>query len=304
MRKFLLNALLFFLINAGLAGGYIFITQHLYAYRNADSESHLFVMPRRQQYGVVILGASHGRVFSSAGNHERVERALGKKILNLSKTAGGLLPEKAYLAYFYDRGNTAEQIVYVLDPFVFFGQRWNDKAFFLEDEPLQFDFFLVALRVGVSRQALINYARSKFTPFWVASRKPAVIDNDSQALQAVDRDAVAKRLDVLYPNGADQEAFDRYSPLLKEILELAREHRSKVTILFPSTLLGDVPGKTKVQNYLTTLKKDYNFSFFDFSGTMQEPKWFRDHDHLNSAGVEVFSRKYLRPAVVASTVVQ
>ena len=42
------------------------------------------------------------------------------------------------------------------------------------------------------------------------------------------------------------------------------------------------------------LEKDYDVEFYDFSGIIKEPKYYQDHDHLNTAGVELFVSKYLK----------
>ncbi|OFZ59896.1 MAG: hypothetical protein A3D92_05470 [Bacteroidetes bacterium RIFCSPHIGHO2_02_FULL_44_7] len=296
MRQFLFKAGIFCAINLFLALVYLGITQ---SFSRERTEAHLFTIPRNQRYDAVFLGASHSRVFSATGNHSRMEKILDKKIVNLSKTAAGLMPEEVYLSYFYEQGNTTSEVVYFLDPFVLYAARWNEDAYFLEDEPIKFDFLAMALRQGLFglRPSVVgNYLRSKFEIFWLISRRapPATPDEEARALTNRDEEAVKKRLAVLYPEEVKASNFEKYKPALEAVIRLAQTNGTHITIVFLPTLLGDLPGTYPVKELLLELKKQQAIDFFDFSATMKEPRFYSDHDHLNTAGVEYFMRNYLK----------
>lgn len=299
MKKFWIRALFFVAINAFIALAILLYSQRDCGYNNINSESFLFIIQADRHYDLLMLGASHGRVFSARNNHIAVEHALEKNFLNLSKTAGGLLPEKLYLDYFYKKGNKAKQLIYILDPFVFYSDYWNERSYFLEDEPFKIDFFILAVKNNLRKEVLLNYFRSKFTPFWVVGRKYQKIEPETEPLVAVDSEAVKKRIDVLYPSVIGQGPLSinlRYFELLSNIITQAKQNGAVVTLIFPPTLLGDLPGRDEVKRQISdVLDKKYEFDFYDFSDAIKEPKYFMDHDHLNRNGVLFFTESFLKP---------
>lgn len=299
MKKFWIRVLFFVAINAFIALAILLYSQRDCGYNNINSESFLFIIQADRYYDLLMLGASHGRVFSARNNHTAVEHALKKNFLNLSKTASGLLPEKLYLDYFYKKGNKAKQLIYILDPFVFYSDRWNERSYFLEDEPFKIDFFILAVRNALKKEVLLNYFRAKFTPFWVIGRKYQKVEPETEPLVDVDSEAVKKRINILYPAGNDQRSFSirsRYFEILGSIITQAKQNGTAVTLIFPPTLLGDLPGRDEVKRQiLDVLGKKYVFDFYDFSDVIKEPKYFMDHDHLNRNGVLFFTENFLKP---------
>ena len=133
-----------------------------------------------------------------------------------------------------------------------------------------------------------------FSFYWLSSRAPVVELYEDTALSGIDLEAVKKRKEFLYSDGLDSEIFNRYSKMLKDLVGLAGERNSKIIFIYPPTLLGDLPGALEVENAIRGLKKDYGVEFYDFSGIIKEPKYYQDHDHLNTLGVELFVEKYLK----------
>ena len=292
MKRFLFNSIIFIAINLGIAGGYLYLNQNWYEYNNWNTYSSLLPMRDNQKYDLLILGSSHARVFSSFGNHERVENILGVKMLNLSKTASGLLPQKALLEYFYERGNSTSKILYILDPQIFYSAKWNEDNYFLEDEPLYLGFLWCALREGISYEVLTNYVRSKFSFYWLSSRAPVVELYEDTALSRIDKEAVRKRKEFLYSDGLKKEIFEHYARMMKELVLSAQKHNTKIVFIYPPTLLGDLSGSKEVADLVESFK-DSGVHFYDFSNVLKEHNYYQDHDHLNTSGVELFVGKYL-----------
>lgn len=291
--RFFVRLLCFVAINMVFALLYIVITQSRYHYTNADTEAHLYIIPRNQHYDLLIAGASHARALSSAQNHSRLEKILSRKILNISKTAAGVLPEEMYLSYFYELGNSTTDILYVVDPFVFYSARWNEQDYFLEDEPLRPDFLALAIRRQLPWPLLANYIRSKFTPFWITGYQPDRSATRLKGLTAVDPVAVEKRMAILYPNGVDPARFGQYRPYLERIIQTAAAHRARLTFVFLPTLLGSLPGMEQTKTALADLARQYKFTVADLSTAVKDPVFFGDHDHLNTPGVALVAKSYL-----------
>ncbi|KKT57838.1 MAG: hypothetical protein UW81_C0004G0010 [Candidatus Giovannonibacteria bacterium GW2011_GWC2_44_9] len=292
MKKFLINLLIFAAINLFLAVAYLVITQNLYSYHNWETKSVLLAVPKNKNYDLVILGASNGRSLSDAKNHLLVEKILGKKIFNLSKAAAGPIPEKAYLRYFYENGNSAKKIVYFLNPYAFYSDAWNEKLAFLNAEPLYLKFFEIAVKNGSSKEVLLSYVRSKFTLSWLAGIKPLPENSGpDDELTKIDSEQVQNQLKFLYPNGLDKAAFSRYTDTLKKIVELAHKNNSELIFAFPPTLVNEQPGKEEVKNFVLALgKENAGVRFFDWSQTIGDIRLYMDLDHLNAAGVGVFAK--------------
>lgn len=199
-----------------------------------------------------------------------------------------------YFSYFLERGNTTDQVVYFIDPFIFYSDRWNEHNYFLEDEPITLDFLRLALKGGVSNSQLFNYIRSKFTPFWINGYQPSLTATQDNVVSLTDDQAVEKRLAILYPKGVESAEFARYRTYLRGITEMATTHHIKLIFVFTPTLLGTVPGMAETQAELMMLQKEFPFSMFDFFDVIVDKNFFADRDHLNTAGVEFFTRNYLK----------
>ena len=295
MRSFCHRADVFIFLNLLIAFLLLYAADARFQYQAGTSEAMLPAMGQNRRFSFIIMGASHARVFSASGNGQRVSKIVNAPWLNFSKTAAGLIPEKIYLAQFYQAGNTADQIIYFLDPFVFYAPEWNEQALFLEDEPLRPSMFVTAWQEGASSETLVNYVRSKFTPYWLLLRQPASSAEDRHTLKERDTEAVRKRLAVLYPQGASGQMFSRYQQVFESSIALVASRGAKISIIMPPTLLGTAPGHDAAIALLKELKKRYTITYYDFSSAIQDPRLFTDHDHLNSAGVEFFTENALKP---------
>src|SRR5690606_6156957 len=107
MRIFVIKLILF-----GLVLLFVFLLTPLLTsywvkrndFKNDQTESNTLIMEKNKNYDLAFLGISHARNFSRYRNHERLERFLNKKILNLGQGASscGANEQLFYLKYAYN----------------------------------------------------------------------------------------------------------------------------------------------------------------------------------------------------------
>lgn len=298
VRKFFFRSLCLIGLNLLLFFGWLVCSAWLVSarhFRNSDTESSLLPMPSGQAVDLVFLGSSHGRNFSRFSNHGRVERLLGKTVVNLSRGNGaGVVPMKAYLEAFYDQGNRCQELVWFIDPWVFYSENWNEKYADYDCEPFSFTFATRLIGNGASASAVYRYLRSKFSAEWLTASPRCDARCDRRVPQR-DETAVHRRIENLYHAGLEKATFERYAAVVEQVVELAQRHDARVTFMLSPTLLGDEPGRGRLMALLRDLQTKYGANFHDLTVAVQSPELFEDHDHLNTAGVERFVLEYLNP---------
>ncbi len=264
-------------------------------WRNWETESDLAIMPAREHVDLVFLGTSHARTFSRASNHRRVEMALDRRILNLARGGGGgVVPMRAALSVFFERGNTVDTIVYFIDPWVLYSAAWNEDNAFYEGEPFSLDFARQVYRYAGAR-GLRDYVLEKLTWSWIDAA-PDRTEQDERIVPARSADAAAKRIANLYNAGTDPAVFRKYAALLEDLVVFATA-RTRLVFVIPPTLLGDEPGTPELRALLKRFRSTYGVPFFDLRDSITTPALFGDHDHLNTRGVTLFAAEFLRPAL-------
>jgi len=298
MKRFLIKIALLAAINIAIALGIIAFVDARRSFQQWETDSILYVTPRNEAFGFVTLGTSRTRIFSEfKGNYDFATRELGMKYLNLAiPFGGGILPEKMFLKYFFDRGNTAKNVVFFLDPFMMFSDAYNLQHRFVFYEPFRPRFLLELYRNGIPIQRIITYVRSKFGLYWF-QRRAIVRESDPRIAKHRDNDAemARKRVESLYPEGMNEKTFQRYAKELTDILDMAQSHDARTIIIFPPTLLGPEPGAPRVKTLLDACKTRYAFEMYDYTDAMRDYAYFADHDHLNCNGFQFFAKKYLEP---------
>lgn len=262
-----------------------------------QTDSVLYTIGGDQSYDFVVLGTSRARIFTEfKSNYYFVHDKLGLKMLNLAVPfGGGILPEKLFLGEFYRKGNTTKNLVIFLDPFMLFSDGLNREHRFVYYEPFQPRFFFDMLVGGIPPQRAFIYARSKLSHAWL-TRTPPIQETDPRGLNDLHLDPakLAERMNSLYPEGMNKATFNRYSGVFWQILAMAKKQGSRVIVIQPPTLLGEEPGFQMLFKYLIGFQDD-DFVWKILTHQMQDPKYFADHDHLNSLGFEHFCTTYLLP---------
>jgi len=261
--------------------------------KNDQTESNLFVIPESTNFDFCVLGASNARVLSRSGNHQRVEQLLGKSMINLAqgKGHGGVVKNKIFLSYFFEKGNTTNHVFYFLTASTLLTNNYDDKL--LKHEPFQLDFAMHALKNGMSINHVLGYAQSKLLGNWFEKDKRNI---ETRKLFAVNDKARAANINNMlrYIKENPSELKDKMEQLV-EIIELANKNNSKMTIVFPPSLMGAVPHVEEVRAELTKLQDSYNFNLVDYSQAILNPELYYDHAHLNTAGVLHYANQYLKP---------
>lgn len=273
---------------------------HAYYYEKAEplenweTESNLMTLQKNTHYDLTFLGASNARVMSRSQNHLRVEEILQQKMANLAQGGGrgGPLKNYIYLSYFFEQGNRTEKIIYFVAPQTFYTEVYDSVK--MDIEPFSLSFFLHAKEQGLSYSTLSNYMFSKLRINW------SLLDHseiNTKHLNAVDERAVQQNLKRFKLNEEQHPANleDKFRHI-ESIAELAKAQDSELLFVFPPLLMPS-PHKQEVKQALEKLVNSHDAKMFDFSRSISEPKYFYDHTHLNSSGVELFTSNYLEPTI-------
>ncbi len=297
MKRLLLKIFLFFFLQVCIYLAVVSFPTMRYSFTNDTTESDLLAMPKGTSWDIILMGTSHAKIFSRNGNYDRVDQILSKRIFNLAKGGGhgGIFPEQLMLSRFYADGNHADTVVYLVDPWVFYSRQWNEENYFLEDEPFDIRLYFVALWNGVGRSVLINGFQTKLFHRWLLL-EPASREPKTDKLLSVNDTQIAQDKKDYYLNGLNQETFLHYTMLFKQLVTLAEENNSRVILIFPTTLWQETPGKNQVLTFFQELQKKHpSVEVHDFSHVITDPQYYYDTNHLNSLGVEYFTRAYLLP---------
>lgn len=266
-------------------------------FKQSQTESALYSTPKNISTDILIMGSSHGRMLTRGICDSIVKSKLGHNIINISKSAAGIIPEYELLRYFYNNNNKCKKILYVIDPFIFYTNKWNEDLYFLTDEPFKFDFLLQILFTDINPDVKYNYIKSKFLSEWNvhhASQLPDV----TNCLSKIDTIAVNKRKKALYIDYSS-EKFVHYSQKLNKLIKLAERHRNKIVFIVTPNLLGEMKGSNDVADLFRKIEKTNPYiKFYDFSGLIINPELYYDIDHLNAKGIDYFAENYLKPVLV------
>lgn len=299
-KRLVLKLLVFILINSFLLAGILAFfsgrNRHVHM-PNWETESNLLAMGENEDYGLVLLGTSRGRVLSRDGNHLMLEKILGCRVMNLSKGGGGgLMPAELHLSYFYHRGNRAEQVVYLVDPWVFFSPINNeDNDFFLRDEP--FEIFILAKLVAdfYPMDRIASYLQMIGVKDWAAISRYAAPGLTDGTLPMIDMQKIDQAREH-YLSKYAAHGFEKYSPYVDRINDLVRRNGGRITYVMLPMLIPDFPGMDRVDQKLRQVaSQQAHVAYYNLAGAMHDKHFFYDHMHFNKIGIEYFARNCLSP---------
>lgn len=302
MRTFLLKIVLFFLINFGLLTAVLLYCSGRHSDIRipvSETESNIFSVAPNSHYDLVLLGTSRSRVFSRDGNHQVMETILGRKVANLSKGGGGgLMPAEIHLKHFFDRGNSTEHIIYLLDPWIFFAAINNENnAFFLRDEPFELSIFLHLLRERYPLKRLSAYLQMIPDRDWQELsryKEPGMAFRTLKKINAEKQEKARAYYLKTYKDGD----FARYSCYLEKIHNLARKNNCRLSFVLLPILMEDFPGAEKVDARLRKFTdKNRDVTYWNLISALQDQSLFYDHMHFNRTGITRFCENVLLPLI-------
>jgi len=258
-----------------------------------NTEASLAAIPFNRQFDFTILGTSHAREFTRSGNKPAVESILNKRFWNLSKGFGhgGLISSITAWDLFNERNNHAKKLVYFLDPWTLCYSIWNEENYFLEEEPLKWDILNNAIKNNASIPTIANYIKSKFKPSYFMT-KPLANQRNNKLSDTFNASKADKQMKIYYPEAINPKVLDKYEQLFLAFTNALHKKGIELIVIIPPTLLNKEPGFEPIWKFVNTIK---TIKVFDHSNTIRSPIYYYDISHLNSNGIEYYTRNYLKP---------
>ena len=260
-------------------------------YKPWETESVLLQLGKNTQYDILMMGSSHGRIFSRNRNHEIVERVLQKKVATIAGGGGAcVIPEKVFLSTFYDMKNSTNAIFYFIDPWCFYTRKYNEGYAF-RNEPLD-RILLQNLKSSEIDKTIISVYEEKKDFLNGPPKSIPIIEANTGSLTSIDESAVERRILNLYNGSIPEEINLKYQKTMEEIINLAQNHKAILILILPATLYED-PKYEEILKLLQKYEQKYQITLLDKSKAITGVSLYYDYDHLNSKGVEVFLEKLL-----------
>jgi len=299
MRKFVYKTIVFNAINFSILLILLFYAHYkdinLIA-TTGETESVLISMPINTNADILIMGSSHGRMFSRNFLHDSLEQILSVKAVNISKTASGIIPQKLYLQYFYEKNNYAKKVVFFLDPFAFYSPDWNENLYFLIDEPFRFDFAKIIALSNINPDVKANYIKFKYNYLWYRQKANTVPDILGK-LDSVDAKAVDLQLNAWFRHGYNNSYLEKYFSELLEIITIFENNNvNQIYLIIPPSLMGHFKGIDELSNLVKTIDNN-KIHFLNHNCIYNNPTYFYDHSHLNNKG----AIKYIKEVLINIT---
>ena len=276
-------------------------------YRNGhDNPFFKIATADRTHYGWLILGASHAMPLAFDDAEAEIEMAAGVSILNLALQGVGPLYNDVVLERFA-RDHSASGLVYVVDSFAFRSAQWNEGR--LADAEL---LARTPFDPGVARRLLAERIKGELppeTPLAYVTGFPKINNRDRfsidlwESASLFDRryrpsqTAAADRIAYLYPQGAGEQAvLERYLDVFTGLIERAESAGMRVLVVklpLPRAFSDRIPGEADFDAALEDRLAARGLRLLDFSGQLQDARFYFDSDHLGRQGVEAFAAETL-----------
>ncbi len=290
MRIFLVHLIKYFLAATLLISLPIFISNYIVSkqtFKNNETEANLFLIKENQHYNYLVLGISHARNLSRNTHHDLFEAKKGSMInLSQGNSLGGLENQYLYLDYFLSKGNKADSLLLILTPTLMYTNKIDRNSIAFFQEPIKLDFLskIVSTKYfDYTYSQLFNYTKSKLSHHWLMT-KPISNGDILDTLKGIDSIEMKKGFALAYPDSTSRRRLQVQEFILDKIITTAIENKICPVIIIPPALFGKWPGH---DNLINSLKYNYrNIKILDHSTLIQNPKYYYDHHHLNTAGVK------------------
>ena len=259
-------------------------------FKNGNTESNLLVLGEKKNFDFLLLGNSHARNFSRHQQHQHLEKSLGGSVLNLGQGRGicGINDQYFYLKYLLTEGYTFKKVIHVVSPPYLFDDLRNQVTTTFFEEPFCLKFLYEYLKHPAPNKTsrLVHYIKTKWKPSWL-KLSPNNSAEKLEALDSIDLEAVQRGFKIAHPNGLDEQAFIENKKLLEKSIQLAFSKGISTYLVQTPTLFEAWPGQDIFNKYCNSLASDLNTPYIDLGNAIDEPQFFYDHHHLNTAGIKM-----------------
>ena len=300
MKKYVYNALKFAGLVVALFSLLVSFTSWFVSkksFNHNQTESNILLTDSVQNYDILFIGISHARMFSKYTNHQNVQEILQSKIVNLGQGFGICGPNELlfHLQYFYKNKNHTNSVIYVLSPPMLFSENLtvNPKTFNMEPVRLDFLSNYLSFESEYKSRRIFDYLRSKLYPSWI-NHRPIDMLEDTLVLEKIDSAEIKKGFDIAYNNGLDENRYNKSCLAIEKTIKLALENNSKFVFIITPAIFGKWPGHDQTLEFAKEMEVKYNVPCYDFSESVKELSYYKDHHHLNSDGVEYFTLNFLK----------
>lgn len=265
-------------------------------FQNYSTDSNTLIIEKDKQYDFVLLGISHARNFSRHKNHQRVESKLDKSFINLAQGGGacGANEQLFYLKYFFKKGNSVSNVVYFLSPPMFYSENMAKSSMTFYRESFKTDFFIEYLlfKSVEKKPRLTEYIKSKLSEKWL-DYQPFSFESMDDIMESMDSTKIEAGIKLAYRHGMKEENFNMNCKIIEETIKQALDNNANVKFVIPPAVFGEWPGHDAVLSFCAEMKAKYNVEYYDFSRSVMDTNYYYDHHHLNTTGIEYFTKKYL-----------
>lgn len=301
IKKFIIRTLLVGIIFSGILI-LVLLASSQYVeskgFKNSQTESNTLILGSDQEYDLMFMGISHARNFSRYGNHEVVENILNKKIINIGQGGGtcGVNEQLFYLEYFYSKDNKVDTVFFILTPPMLTSEKLPVSSNTFDSELFDLNFFLKYLSFDSENkyERTVQYMQSKLKSKWI-HLKPDLTIGKKDSLTGVNTEAIRNGMELAHGKNINVERFKASCAGVEKIIETVKRNNSEIVMIIPPALFGKWPEHNLVIDFAKKMKKEQNVMFYDFSESVLQPKYYYDHHHLNTKGVEYFANVFLKP---------
>jgi hypothetical protein len=316
MRQLAKSAVLFLVIGLALYAALFYAADRL-VYRTGKSNPfYKIAVTDEPSFDWVILDASHAMPLDFADFNGVMEKETGLRILNLASPGTGPLYNRFVFEQFLARHRT-RNLLYIVDSFAFYLPTWNEERFvdakLLGRTP--FDAMIArrllsySLHEGVDFRALLDYVtgfskinnRERFErDIWEGEKQFDRVFRPSPAM-------VKSRIAYLYPKPPTSAGLEHYLTVFDGLVTLARQQGIRVVAIkvpVPPDFYSQIPDEAAFDAAIGSLLAKRQVALLDFSGSLAEPRFYFDTDHLNRTGVTELFEKHLKAILLSPTAPQ
>jgi hypothetical protein len=300
------SAFLFAVIGLVIYAG-LFGAAEWLLYKTGKSNAFFKIATADQtDYDWVILGASHAMPLSFSDVNSVMERETKTKIINLASPGTGPLYNRFAFEQFL-QGHNTKNLLYVVDSFAFYYSEWNEDRFsdvkLLRRTP--FDLRLArrlltyCWKEEVDPRALLDYTTG-FSKINNRERFEVDVWEGEKQFDSVYRSsasAIKSRISYLFPSSDRETSMARYIAQFGELLDTAHRQNVRVVLIkmpVPAAFEAALPNEKAFNEALQGTLAGRGIGLQDFSGKLDEPRFYFDTDHLNRAGVSELFARYLK----------